>query len=173
MGYEVAAALGCELDLLLVRKVGTPGHEELAMGAVAEGDVTVIHDPVVAAAGVSEDELEAAITQARVELELAASKYRTRPVKDISGHCAVIVDDGLATGSTARAGVDAARARGAREVWVTAPVAPPSTVGELERFADRVVVVQQPLRFMAVGAWYRDFTQVNDGEVRRLIAEAG
>lgn len=173
VGYEVARALECELDLLLVRKIGVPGHEELAMGAVAEGEVTVVHEPVVEMAGVSEEAFAVALTRARESLGDAASKYRTQPMKDISGRTAVIVDDGLATGSTARAAVEVARARGASEVWLAVPVAPAGAVEEMRSAVDRMIVTQQPHSFIAVGAWYRDFSQVSDREVRDLIAGPG
>lgn len=173
VGFEVAEALGSELDLLLVRKVGVPGHEELAMGAVAEGGVTVVHEPVVAAAGVDDESFEYQVSRAREALDSVAAKYRSRPMRDITGLTAVIVDDGLATGSTARAAVEVARARDAGEVWLAVPVAPPETVGEMAPLVDRMIVSLQPARFMAVGAWYRNFTQVDDAEVRRLLSEAG
>ncbi len=171
VGWEVAKALRCDMDLLLVKKVGVPGHAELAMGAVAEGGVTMVNEGVVAAAGVDQVALDGAIEAAQRQLEEATGMYRIGPILDVQGQTAVIVDDGLATGSTARAAVRVARARGAAEVWLAVPVAPPETVRELASVVDGMVVVHQPRRFLAVGNWYRDFTQVSDGEVRAVMGE--
>lgn len=172
VGYEVSEALQCPLDVLVVKKVGVPGQPELAMGAVGEHDVTIVHQPVLAAAGVGAPALDSAIEHSRAELAHAVSRYR--PEKDpvaIEGRTVVIVDDGLATGSTARAAVEVARARGAGAVWLAAPVAPASTVREMSGLVDRVLVAHQPRRFIAVGNWYRDFRQTTDSEVIALLRD--
>lgn len=174
VAYEVSTVLGCPLDVLVVKKVGVPGQPELAMGAVGEHDVTIVHQPIVAAVGVGEQALSEAIHRSRSDLEDAVGRYRPeKPPEEIEGRTAVIVDDGLATGSTARAAVEVARARGAGSVWLAAPVAPPSTVEEMTGLVDRVLIAYQPRHFIAVGNWYRDFRQTTDGEVVAMLGEDG
>jgi putative phosphoribosyl transferase len=174
VAYEVSQALGCPLDVLVVKKVGVPGQPELAMGAVGEQGVTIVHRPVVSAVGVSGPALEAAIDQSRADLEAAVGRYRPeKPPEEIEGRTAVIVDDGLATGSTARAAVAVARARGAGSVWLAAPVAPPSTVAEMSGLVDRLLIPSRPRRFVAVGNWYRDFRQTTDAEVVSMLRGDG
>lgn len=172
VGYEVAQALDCPLDVLLVRKVGVPQQPELAMGAVAEGEVVIRNESILRVAAVSEERFRSEVERARRELERRAVVLRdTRPPVVLEeGDTVLIVDDGLATGATAMAAVEAIRQRGAGQVWVCVPVAPPDTTREFEKIADRVVVLQQPRQFMAVGAWYRDFGQTDDEEVRALLA---
>jgi predicted phosphoribosyltransferase len=172
VGFEVARALECPFDVLLVRKVGMPGHEELAIGAVAEGGITIDNEEVIAMAGVRPGEVSAARMVALDELARRVALYRkTVPaITPTSDTTAIIVDDGLATGSTARAAIEATRERGPGAVWLAVPVAPRDTVAELGRIVEKVIVVQQPRYFGAVGAWYRDFTQTSDDEVRSLLA---
>lgn len=172
VGFEVARALDCPFDVLLVRKVGMPGHEELAIGAVAEGGITIDNEEVIAQARVRPAEVGAARSIALDELARRVALYRqTVPaITPSSDTTAIIVDDGLATGSTARAAIEATRERGPGAVWLAVPVAPRDTVAELGRIVEKVIVVQQPRYFGAVGAWYRDFTQTSDAEVRSLLA---
>jgi len=173
VGAEVARRLSAPLDVILVRKLGVPGHRELAMGAIGEGGVRVVNVGVVRAARVGDDELARIEAQERIELERRARRYRDdRPRVSVSGRDAVIVDDGLATGSTARAAIEVARALDARHVVLAVPVAPPGAVRQLTGIADRVVAVVTPERLLAIGSWYRDFSQTPDREVQRLLRDA-
>ena len=171
VGVEVANALDCPLDVLVVRKIGVPFQPELAMGAIAERGVIVRNSDVISQAMIDEDEFAAVVRHERRELERRVATYRVRaePVP-ASGRTALIVDDGLATGSTAQAAVAVLQKMGASEVWVAVPVAPRDTAARLAKTADRVVVLEQPASFGAVGSWYRDFTQTSDDEVRSLLA---
>lgn len=170
---EVARALGAELDLMVVRKLGTPGQEELAMGAIASGGGRVLNEDVVAQLRIPRDEIERAAERERAELERRERAYRgERPGPRLAGRCVILVDDGLATGATMRVAVQAARSAGAREVVVAVPVAPEDTVARLAREADDIVCLATPEPFMGVGRWYRDFAQTADREVADLLAEA-
>lgn len=165
----VAAALGAPLDVLLVRKVGHPRHREYAIGAVAEGGVEVHDDAAqrrLAAAHVT-----AAVERARAELRERAERYRgVRPAIDVRGRAVVVVDDGLATGATARSALQAVRGRGAAEVVLAVPVASPRGLETVRDVADVVVCLAAPRGFRAVGNHYEDFTATSDAEVRRLLA---
>lgn len=174
VGFEVAQKLACPLDVVLVRKLGAPGQPELAMGAVAEGGVTVLNEELIRMLGVSQAALAMVVEAETAALARQAAAFRPPGTKrlDPSGHTAVVVDDGLATGATALAAVDALRQEGASEVWVCVPVGPADTAQALGEAADKVVVVYTPSRFGAVGAWYRDFRQVEDHEVQDLLADA-
>ncbi len=170
VGYEVALALGCELDVLVVRKVGVPYQPELAMGAVGEHGVVVRNHDILLAARVGEAAFEGAALTAMDEVETRVAVYRESAAAiDPTGRTVIVTDDGLATGSTALAAIDVARAKGASRVWVAVPVAPPEAVRHVEEVADLVVTLHRPHRFMAVGAWYRDFTQTSTGEVQDLL----
>lgn len=170
VGFEVARVLDCGLDILVVRKIGAPHQEELAMGAIAEAGVVIRNADVIGLLGVEDDVFDRVVERERQELERRISAYRgDAPATDPSGRTAIVVDDGLATGATAMAGVEVLRQRGASEVWVAVPVAPPDTSEVLAEVADRLVVVHTPVHFGAVGAWYRDFTQTSDDEVRGLL----
>jgi putative phosphoribosyl transferase len=172
VAFEVAAALECVLDVLLVRKVGLPEQPELAMGAVAEGGIVVRNEDVLALTKVSDDEFNAAVCVEQAELVRRAAAFRGNGERvTVDQMTAIIVDDGLATGSTALAGLRALRMMGAREVWVAVPVGPRDTLRSMSEVADRVVVLHQPSRFGSVGRWYRDFTQTTEDEVRALLAE--
>ncbi len=170
VGVEVARVLGCDLDIVLVRKLGLPGQPELAMGAVAEGDVVIRNEDLIRLAGVTEAAFQAELEAERATLARRSEIYRgDRPQVDPANRTVLLVDDGLATGATAMAAVEAIRRRNAREVWVCVPVAPPDTVETMSVLADRVVVLHQPSHFVAVGAWYQRFHQVPDDEVRALL----
>jgi putative phosphoribosyl transferase len=172
VAVEVARALGCPLDVLVVRKIGVPFQPELAMGAIAEDDVVVRNDDVIGMARISDEDFEAVAAREREELDDRVTRYRAEGEKlPPLGHTALVVDDGLATGSTARAAIEVLRAQGATAVWLAVPVAPRDSMRDLEGKADRVVVLSSPRHFGAVGSWYKDFTQVGDEEVRRLLAE--
>lgn len=174
VGYEVAQVLGCPLDVVLVRKLGVPGHPELAMGALAEGGVTVWNEDLIEMIGIGDAEIAAVVERETVTLARQAETFRPAGLERIEpvGRTALIVDDGLATGATALAALDALREEGAAEVWVCVPVGPRDTSAAMREVADQVVVVYTPPRFGAVGAWYQDFSQVEDHEVQDLLREA-
>ncbi|HFE32537.1 MAG TPA: phosphoribosyltransferase [Gammaproteobacteria bacterium] len=169
---EVARALGAPLDVMLVRKLGLPGHPELAMGAIASGGVMVMNDDVVRRLSVSPAAIEAVAEAEGRELARRERAYRgERPWPDLKGRCVILVDDGLATGATMHAAIDAVRAQQPGCIVVAVPVAPPDTVRTLEALVDEVVCPLQPQSFMAIGQWYQDFTQTSDDEVITLLDE--
>jgi predicted phosphoribosyltransferase len=173
VAYEVATALGAPLDVFLVRKLGVPGHEELAMGAIASGGVRVENEVVVRQLGIPERAIDAAAVRELQELERREAAYRgDRPPPDVRGKTAILVDDGLATGSTMRAAVAALRRRGPARVVVAVPVGAPETCAEFAEEADEAVCAREPEPFLAVGAWYADFAQTTDEEVRELLERA-
>jgi putative phosphoribosyl transferase len=170
---EVARALHAPLDVIVVRKLGVPYQPELAMGAVGEGDVLVLNDEVLGVAGVGREELDRAAQAERAEVASRALRFRQgRPAVPVAGRVAVVVDDGIATGSTARAACQVARAMGAARVVLAVPVSAPDSAQALRADADEVVCVQEPVGFRAVGQWYEDFDQTPDAEVTRLLLEA-
>lgn len=174
VAVEVARALGAPLDVLVVRKLGAPGNPELGIGAIAEGGITVRNEGLIARLGVSRAALEAVAGREAAELDRRTRAYRRgRPPRSLEGCTAVVVDDGLATGYTARAAVAAARARGAPVVVLAVPVAAPETAAEFASLVDRVVCVDMPDFLFAVGASYADFSQTGDDEVERLLAAPG
>jgi len=167
---EVARALGAPLDVIVVRKLGVPFQPELAMGAIGEDGVRVENDEVIRACGLDAFDVEKVERRERAELERRARQYRgDRPRLDLRGRCAVIVDDGIATGSTARAACQVARAHGAARVVLAVPVASRGAVAELRKVCDEVLVVEVPEPFYAVGEWYRDFAQTTDDQVVELL----
>ncbi len=169
---EVARALGVPLDVMLVRKLGLPGHPELAMGAIASGGVRVMNDDVARRLSVSPAAIEAVAEAEGRELARRERVYRgERPWPDLRGRCVILVDDGLATGATMHAAIDAVRAQQPACIVVAVPVAPPDTVRTLEALVDEVVCPLQPQSFMAIGQWYQDFTQTSDDEVITLLDE--
>ena len=173
MAFEVSGELGCPMDVLVVRKVGLPYQRELAMGSVAEGGVVVRNEEVLRLGGVDEETFETTVEAERRELERRVRVYRSETdAVDPRGRTAIVVDDGLATGSTARAAIEVLKERGTVGVWLAVPVAPRDTTEEMQAIADRVVVLETPRRFGAVGAWYRDFSQTSDEEVRSLLSES-
>lgn len=174
VAYEVATALGAPLDVFLVRKLGVPGHEELAMGAVASGGVRVLNTEVVEALGISEQAIEGVAQQELRELERRERVYRGgRPPPELRDRVVILVDDGLATGSTMRAAVRAVRKQQPARVVVAVPTAAASSCFSLEREADEVVALMTPEDFYAVGQWYEDFSQTSDAEVAALLQKAG
>ncbi len=171
VGWEVAAALRAPLDVFLVRKLGVPQWEELAMGALASGGGQVVNDDLVASLGVSDEALRAAIDRETAELHRRETAYRgDRPPADPKGLVAIIVDDGIATGASMLAAVRAVRAAEPARVVVAVPVGPASACEQLGREADEVVCALVPESFEAVGQVYADFHQVSDDEVRELLA---
>jgi putative phosphoribosyl transferase len=170
---EVARALDAPLDVIVVRKLGVPFQPELGMGAVGEDGVLVVNRPLIEAARVSESELEMVVARERAAVEARVARYRSdRPGTPLSGRTVVIVDDGIATGGTARAAVQVARARGAARVVLAVPVAAPDSVRDLSRVADEVITLQTPQSFSAVGSWYHHFGQTSDDEVTRILEDA-
>ncbi|MEW6252677.1 MAG: phosphoribosyltransferase [Planctomycetota bacterium] len=173
VAYEVAEELQAALDMLLVRKLGVPGREELAFGALALGGVRVLNDDVVTGLGLPDEVIDAVTQREAAELQRRERAYRDdRPPPQITGRCVIVIDDGLATGATMRAGVAVLRQQAPEQVVVAVPVAPPETVLALEEEADHVVCPATPEPFYGVGRWYEDFTQTTDDEVRALLARA-
>ena len=173
VGYEVARALAARLDVFLVRKLGLPGHAELAMGAIASGGVRVMNEGVLASYPVPAAAIEAVARIERLELERRERAYRhERPLVPVEGQTVILVDDGLATGSTMRAAVLAVRRLGPARVVVAAPVGAWQTCQALREVADEIVCPMTPEPFVAVGLWYGDFSQTTDEDVRQLLARA-
>ena len=173
VGYEIAQALGIPLDVILVRKVGLPAQPELAMGAIGEDGVRLVNTEVVQSEQVSERVFAEVEQRERAELRRRAERYRLdRPRAAVAGRTAIVVDDGIATGSTARAACQVARAHGAARVILAVPVAPRGTVAALRQVADQVVCLESPEPFYAIGQWYQDFAQTTDAEVVRLLRAA-
>ncbi|MEW6422047.1 MAG: phosphoribosyltransferase [Deinococcota bacterium] len=173
VAYEVAQALGVPLDVFLVRKLGVPGHEEVAMGAIASGGVRVLNEDVVRRAGVTPQALAAVEGREQAELARRERAYREgRTPTPLGGRTVLLIDDGVATGATLRAGLKALRALSPARVVVAVPVAPPEVCHALRSEADEVVCLLTPIDFMAVGQFYRDFHQTTDEEVRDLLTRA-
>jgi putative phosphoribosyl transferase len=173
VAFEVARALGAPLDVFLVRKLGAPGQEELAMGAIASGDVVVVNDEVIDALKISLEELRAEVEKERQELDRREAIYRGgRTLIDVRGKTVILIDDGLATGSTMRAAVAALRRQEPARIVVAVPVGASSTCAEFEEIADQCVCAIAPEHFRSVGLWYEDFAQTEDDEVCDLLARA-
>ncbi len=173
VAYEVARLLHAPLDVFLVRKLGLPGHEELAMGAIASGGVRVLNEDVVRTLHVPEADIDASAARELRELERRERVYRDdRPFPDLSGRTVILVDDGLATGSTMRAAVAALRRQGPAWIVVAVPVGAAETCSTFQGEADEVVCARTPEPFYAVGLWYGDFSQTTDEEVRYLLERA-
>lgn len=173
VGYEVATRLGAPLNVLLVRKLGVPWQPELAFGAIASGDVVVINEEHVQALGIGSDIIKDMVARERLELERRERMFRDeQPRMNLEGRTVVVVDDGIATGSTVRAALESLGSRGAARRIVACPVAAAETVRALEEEADLVLCLRTPVHFAAVGAWYDDFSPVSDQDVRALLERA-
>jgi len=173
VGYEVARALEAPLDVFVVRKLGVPGHEELAMGAVASGGIWVLNEDVIQLLKLPSGMIEAVAARELQELERRERAYRgDRPPLELRGRTVILVDDGLATGSTMRAAVAAVRRLQPARLIVAVPTAAPSTCAELGLEADECISCITPDPFYAVGVWYEDFSQTTDQEVRDLLERA-
>lgn len=170
---EVARALGAPLDVIVVRKLGVPYQPELAMGAIGEGGTRVLNDDVLRLARIGDAQLQQVEARELDELHARLRRYRQdHPRTPLRDRVAVVVDDGLATGATARAACQVVRAQGARHVVLAAPVGPPDTVRDMRRDADEVVCLVMPEAFIGVGHWYDDFAQTDDDEVVELLDAA-
>lgn len=170
VAYEIALALGAPLDVFLVRKLGVPGHEELAMGAIAEGGLRVINHQVVRGLKIPESAIEDATRREQEELARRGGLYRgDRPPLKLRDKVPILVDDGLATGASMRVAARAVRRHEPKKLVVAVPVAPPETCENLRLEADDVICALTPALFSSVGSWYEDFTQTSDEEVRELL----
>jgi predicted phosphoribosyltransferase len=173
VAYEVAQALGAPLDIFLVRKLGLPGQEELAIGAIATGGVRVVNEDVVRVLHIPDDLIDAVAEKEQRELERRERLYRgDRPAPNVHGRTVILVDDGLATGSTMRAAVAALRQQHPAWIVVAVPVGAPETCALFQEVADEAICGRTPEPFRAVGLWYRDFSQTTDEEVRELLDRA-
>lgn len=174
VAFEVAKALEAPLDVIIVRKLGVPRQPELAMGAIGEEGVRVLNPSLIRSAGISEADIDEVERRERAVIEQRARTLRgDRPALRLGGRATILVDDGIATGATTRAAIEVARAHGATNVVLAVPVAPADTLELLRRLADEVVCLATPEPFMAVGAWYQDFTPTTDAEVLELLELAG
>jgi len=173
VAYEVAKALRAPLDIFLVRKLGVPGHEELAMGAIATGGVRVLNEDVMRYISITDAAIDAVAAKEQRELERREQLYRgDRPAPDVRGKTVLLVDDGLATGSTMRAAAAALRQQQPARIVVAVPVSAVQTCDEYRMGVDEIVCAITPEPFHAVGMWYADFSQTTDEEVRELLARA-
>jgi putative phosphoribosyl transferase len=173
VGYELAKALGAPLDVFVVRKVGVPGHEEFAMGAIASGGLIVLDEGVVRRLGISRAEIDHVVARELRELERREKTYRgDREPPELEGKTVILVDDGLATGATMRAAALAVKQRNPARVVIAVPVAAAETCNEFRGDVDEVVCAITPAPFYAVGLWYEDFSQTSDEEVRKLLERA-
>ncbi len=173
VAYEVAEALNAPLDVFLVRKLGVPGQEELAMGAIASGDVRVLNDQVVQELGISEAQINQVAAKEQQELERRERLYRENlAAPDVQGRTVILVDDGLATGATMRAAIRALRQEQPARIVVAVPISAPETCNEFKAEVDEIICAETPCPFIGVGLWYEDFSQTTDQEVRDLLKRA-
>lgn len=173
VGFEISQRLNLPLDVSIVRKLGAPGREELAMGAIASGDLVVLNQPVIRALHLSDDDISRVIERERIEVARREQQFRgSRPPPDVRGRVVILVDDGLATGATMRAAAQSIRARSPERLIVAVPVGTQEACAELKADVDEVICAATPARFSAVGAQYRSFPQTTDEEVRELLAAA-
>jgi len=174
VGREIADALGADLDVMVVRKLGVPGHEELAMGAIASGGVRIMNDEVLSMLYIPEADVERVVAREQAELERRERAYRgVRPAARVRGRVAILVDDGVATGSTIRAAIAALRRQEPARIIVAIPVAPPDVCEMLQKEADEVICLLTPEPFGAISLWYDDFAQLRDDDVRVLLHRVG
>jgi predicted phosphoribosyltransferase len=170
VGYEVARALGIPLDIIVTKKIGAPDNPELAIGAVAEDGTFILDEDIVRQVYVPKGYVEEEVERMRQEIQRRLIRYRGDvPYPDLKNREVIVVDDGVATGSTLKAALKLLRRRGAKSVTVAVPVGPPDTIHELEKLADRVVCLHTPAMFYAIGQFYEDFSQTNDEEVTELL----
>ncbi len=173
VGAEIARALHVPLDVFNVRKLGVPWHDELAMGAIAAGGVRVLNEDVIAGAGVAVEDLDRVTAEQQIELERRERLYRDgRAAPNVSGKTVILVDDGIATGASARAAISVIRSQNPRRLILAVPVIQESVARELARDVDEVVAVLMPADLFAIGAWYVDFAQLSDDDVRDALAQA-
>lgn len=173
VGFQLARRLGAPLDVLVVRKLGVPGQEELAFGAIASGGVIVLNDPLVRALGIAGDVVDRVASGERLELERRECLYRAgRPPLEVRGRQTIIVDDGLATGASIQAAACAVRRQAPASITIAVPVASRQTCERLPQELGEVVCLLMPGPFLSVGSWYEDFTQTTDQEVGQLLAQA-
>lgn len=173
VAFEVAKILSAPLDVFLVRKLGVPGHEELAMGAIASGDVRVLNEEIVDYLAIPDRVIEATAATELKELKRRELTYRgNRPAPNVKGKTVILIDDGLATGSTIRAAAQALRQQQPARIVVAVPVSAPETCDEYRMGVDEIVCAVTPEPFFGVGRWYLDFSQTTDEEVRDLLAQA-
>lgn len=171
VGYEVARALGAELDVFLVRKLGVPGHRELALGAIASGGVRALNEDIIQSLRLSDGTIETVTAEEQRVLERRERVYRSdRPRPAVRNRPIILVDDGLATGASMRAAIAALRQQGPRHIIAAVPVGPPETCREMDPLVDEFVCLITPHSFQGVGQWYEDFSQTSDDEVRELLA---
>jgi putative phosphoribosyl transferase len=172
VAYEIAQALNLPLDICLVRKLGVPGQPELAMGAIAPDDVMVLNHEILKSIGISRPALQQVIEDEKQELERRDRAYReNRPDPDLQGKTVILVDDGIATGSTLRAAIATLRQKNPKEIVVAVPVAPVSTCESLRAIVDKIICLSMPEPLISIGMWYVDFSQTSDQEVRHLLAQ--
>ncbi|QBQ53140.1 phosphoribosyltransferase [Nitrosococcus wardiae] len=173
VAFEVAQVLAAPLDLMLVRKLGVPGQEELAMGAIASGGITYLNQDLAESLRISDSAIDGVASREKKELERREQAYRGhRPIPEVRNRCVILIDDGLATGATMRAAVLALRQRQPGRIVIGVPVAPADTVENLRAEADEVICLATPEPFLAIGKWYEDFSQTSDEEVRDLLTRA-
>lgn len=173
VAFEIAEKLHAPLDLLLVRKLGTPGYSELAMGAIASGGIKVLNTQIVHGYGISQSELDAVEEKERLELNRRSELYRgERPYPNLNDKIVILVDDGLATGATMHAAIDAVKQQKPQKIIVAIPVAPPESIDSLAQMVDEVICPLQPRHLSSIGQWYADFSQVSDAKVIDLLNKA-
>jgi putative phosphoribosyl transferase len=174
VAFQLARSLNAPLDVFIVRKLGAPGQQELALGAIASGGVRVMNDAVVRELGLDEQDLQRATEAAESELARREQLYRNgRPPVELAGRTVIVVDDGLATGASMRAAVRAVRLHSPKEVMVAVPVAARQTCRDLALEVDELICLRTPRPFLSVGSWYEEFEQTTDDEVRELLANSG
>jgi putative phosphoribosyl transferase len=173
VALEISKALGAPLDLILVRKLGTPGNLELAMGAIASGGIRVLNPEIIASRQIGQKAIEEVAAREKRELKRRQQSYRgNRPLPRMKDRLVILVDDGIATGATMQAAIKALKVQKPTKIVVAVPVAPADTVAKLKKLVDEVVCSHTPEPFMAIGNWYDDFSQLSDEDVRKVLEEA-